>query len=108
MRSLAAGEQVQQASRLAKCASLLGVLLWGVSLFALRRDFRRIYGGFELLVAVIFANSAVDLMAVEGGVRGALQGAAAVYLMVRALDNLSVGHRAALDTIRRALDQSAR
>lgn len=77
------------------------MLGWGVGLFVLRRNFRRIYGACEFFVAVVFAQTVADVISTEGGMKGALQGSAAVYLTVRAIDNLTVGHREAIAAMHR-------
>jgi hypothetical protein len=69
---------------------------WGAALYIMRGRFRRLYGVGELVASALFAHAAVRGLSAEGGERNVLQGAAAVYLAVRAIDNFMVGHREAM------------
>lgn len=81
----------------------LTLLVYSFLLFQLRRDFRRIYGAAELIVAVVVAHASAGALLADSGERALVQGAAAIYLGVRALDNLSAGHAAATRTRDEAL-----
>lgn len=80
------------------------ILLWGVTLYVMRSRFRRIYALGELVASALFAQAAVSGLVADGGERNVLQGAAAVYLAVRAIDNFMVGHREAMEKRKEALE----
>lgn len=72
------------------------VLGLGGMLYLVRARFRRVYAAGEMLVALGFAHSATAaLLSADAGERAILQGTAAVYLTVRALDNFMTGQKTA-------------
>ncbi|MCP3105552.1 hypothetical protein LZ198_42580 [Myxococcus sp. K15C18031901] len=82
----------------------------GVYLFTLRTHYRIIYGGIEVVFAIIAAIAAmVDLLDTEGATKWIGIGAS-IYLIVRGLDNIEQGwtkRRELLELSARASDSEA-
>ena len=77
-------------------ASLLAI---GIALYLLRARKRRLYAATELAFAAVAAFFAVRNLQQADTVPALLQMAAAVYLVVRGLDNFAQGHRLALEQL---------
>lgn len=103
-RMLASFRSLSALGEASTFVGILALIFWGGMLYLVRAQFRRLYGLGEMALAVAFAHAAVDgLMAVDAGERAILQGAAAVYLTVRAIDNLFVGAELARTKVDKAL-----
>lgn len=82
------------ASALVSCGFLVHVV---------RSQFRRLYAALEFGIAALCAHLAVMGLAEGMNERSAFQGVAAIYFVVRALDNYEAGRRSAMEKIDSAM-----